>query len=252
MNTIGVFLHRYIYDTYIISFGIYYSILWKEIKNVDTLIKKGTVTYENRADRTEKTILFGKTVSLSEVQIKIIGTSGLWGQIAEIYALKERDNVRGSVTYKGTASETYSIENIYTDISVIPVFTPVTGSVTVNYTLKNIEASGKTNVLKGENLNVVFSEKNGYYLDENCTVPYNNTGVTESVSVYPLFRKIRSRTELTDIKGHWAEDTIGEMYENYLVSGKADGKFSPNDKITRAEFCQILYLISGETSSGAF
>ncbi len=91
----------------------------------------------------------------------------------------------------------------------------------------------------------------GWYLDEAFTVPYANTGVIEDIAIYPYFRKIRSASELTDIQGHWAEATIGEMYVAYLVNGKAEGIFDPNSNITRAEFCQILYLMSGQTSDGS-
>lgn len=91
----------------------------------------------------------------------------------------------------------------------------------------------------------------GWYLDEAFTVPYANTGVIENVTLYPYYRRIRSASELSDIAGHWGEKTIGEMYVAYLVNGTADGKFEPDKSITRAEFCQILYLMSGQTTDGA-
>ncbi|MDO5477659.1 MAG: discoidin domain-containing protein, partial [Clostridia bacterium] len=91
----------------------------------------------------------------------------------------------------------------------------------------------------------------GWYLDEAFTVPYANTGIIENVTLYPYYRRVRSASELSDIAGHWGEKTIGEMYVAYLVNGTADGKFEPDKSITRAEFCQILYLMSGQTTDGA-
>ncbi|AGK99880.1 S-layer homology domain-containing protein [Desulfoscipio gibsoniae] len=45
---------------------------------------------------------------------------------------------------------------------------------------------------------------------------------------------------LTDIVGHWAEDSIKELVALGAVAGYPDGSFKPNNKITRAEFASIL------------
>ena len=92
----------------------------------------------------------------------------------------------------------------------------------------------------------------GYYLDEALTVPYANDGVKANVTLYPAFEKNRSRDDLTDIKGHWAEEYIVSLYEKSIVSGSGDGKFNPDSNITRAEFVQILYNMSGMTSDGSY
>lgn len=91
----------------------------------------------------------------------------------------------------------------------------------------------------------------GWYLDEGLTVPYANTGVKENVSLYPMFRKNRTRATLADIKGHWAENYIGDMYEAYTVNGKSETVFDPDANITRAEFVQILYMMSAQTSDAS-
>ena len=413
-----------------------------ESGNFDTLINKGTLSYENTSDKKERNIIFSESVTLSEVQIKIINTTGVWGHIAELYALRESDAVEGCVTHKGTALEAFGIETLVTDILVTAEFGELSGNANVTYALSNIKAEGAKTVNKGENLVVSFESENdfympealtvmlgdtvllsgadytykrfsdndarltvknvsgdikvtaagvdhdsykviyrdeygatgtlpeseyvrygttykipktnltlsgykfvgweiyydgisdndkkvyatgknflmpekdvtlsavweaikdkdktdkpqkgggggggsfeitgnlidvevagygkikvakgnslepvskdgyeflGYYLDEALTVPFSNTGVSESITLYPSFRRIRSADELKDIASHWAKDTIGEMYVSYLVNGKGEGLFDPDAAITRAEFCQILYLISGETSSG--
>lgn len=91
----------------------------------------------------------------------------------------------------------------------------------------------------------------GYYLDEALTVPYANDGVKGSVTLYPAFEKNRSRADLADIKGHWAEEYIASLYEKSIVSGSGDGKYNPDNNITRAEFIQILYNMSKMTSDGS-
>lgn len=44
----------------------------------------------------------------------------------------------------------------------------------------------------------------------------------------------------SDIKGHWAEKTIGDMVALGAISGYDDGLFRPDNNITRAEFTTLL------------
>ena len=44
-----------------------------------------------------------------------------------------------------------------------------------------------------------------------------------------------------DITGHWAEKAIRWAEENELVKGFPDGTFKPNQGVTRAEICVILF-----------
>ncbi|WZL73662.1 S-layer homology domain-containing protein [Clostridiaceae bacterium 35-E11] len=46
--------------------------------------------------------------------------------------------------------------------------------------------------------------------------------------------------ELTDIAGHWAEDSIKELVTMGAISGYPDKTFKPDNKITRAEFATVL------------
>lgn len=43
-----------------------------------------------------------------------------------------------------------------------------------------------------------------------------------------------------DIKGHWAEKVITDLYNDGVVAGFPDGTFKPNAKISRAEFSAML------------
>lgn len=45
---------------------------------------------------------------------------------------------------------------------------------------------------------------------------------------------------LSDISEHWARDSITELLDLGIVSGREDGNFYPEDNITRAEFSKIL------------
>lgn len=45
---------------------------------------------------------------------------------------------------------------------------------------------------------------------------------------------------LQDTKGHWAEGTVQDWYDNDLISGFGDGTFHPNAAISRADFIVLL------------
>lgn len=49
-----------------------------------------------------------------------------------------------------------------------------------------------------------------------------------------------SSIEIGDINGHWAEADIRALIDKKIVSGYKDGTFRPDDKVTRAEFAQIV------------
>ncbi len=44
----------------------------------------------------------------------------------------------------------------------------------------------------------------------------------------------------TDIENHWAKDTIIKWTEEGLIKGYEDGKFKPNNNISRAEFMAVI------------
>ncbi|MEK9159572.1 MAG: S-layer homology domain-containing protein [Patescibacteria group bacterium] len=47
---------------------------------------------------------------------------------------------------------------------------------------------------------------------------------------------------LTDIESHWAKDYINQLYNDDVISGYGDGRFGPDDKITRAQIVKIALL----------
>lgn len=46
--------------------------------------------------------------------------------------------------------------------------------------------------------------------------------------------------DFTDVAGHWAEEEIEFAYQTKMINGDGDGKFRPDDTITRAEFTKML------------
>ncbi|CAN7213368.1 S-layer homology domain-containing protein [Paenibacillus sp. LjRoot153] len=61
-------------------------------------------------------------------------------------------------------------------------------------------------------------------------------------------------TNLTDIKGHWAEASIRELIGQGAINGYPDGSFKPEGRITRAEFVSIVvkFLKLSDQGGGAF
>lgn len=60
-----------------------------------------------------------------------------------------------------------------------------------------------------------------------------------------------------DLKGHaWAQEAIGELYQNGIISGRGDGVFDPDSAVTRAEYTQMLMsalsLLQGDLRGGGF
>ena len=55
-----------------------------------------------------------------------------------------------------------------------------------------------------------------------------------------------------DIAGHWAKDSITNMYNKGVVSGVSDTRFEPDRNITRAEFVKLLVTAFGLESGSVF
>ena len=49
----------------------------------------------------------------------------------------------------------------------------------------------------------------------------------------------------SDTNGHWAEDWINRAVEIGILKGYTDGRFGPNDNVTRAQFVTVLYRLAG-------
>lgn len=54
-----------------------------------------------------------------------------------------------------------------------------------------------------------------------------------------------ANSNITDVKGHWAESQITEFVEKGYVKGYPDGTFKPNGSITRAEFVATFNNVFG-------
>jgi basic membrane protein A len=69
--------------------------------------------------------------------------------------------------------------------------------------------------------------------------------LTFALLLPPAILPLTAATSLSDISGHWAEQTILKLVEKNYISGYPDGTFKPNNTITRAEFVKILTSVMG-------
>lgn len=57
--------------------------------------------------------------------------------------------------------------------------------------------------------------------------------------------------EFTDMKGHWAEDYVKDLYEAGIVQGATANTFAPNNSMKRCDFLVMLYRAVGSPEPGA-
>lgn len=50
----------------------------------------------------------------------------------------------------------------------------------------------------------------------------------------------------SDVKGHWAEESVRKAAEKGLIGGYADGTFRPNQPVTRKQMAVILWRMAGK------
>ncbi|MBQ6937946.1 MAG: S-layer homology domain-containing protein, partial [Clostridia bacterium] len=59
-------------------------------------------------------------------------------------------------------------------------------------------------------------------------------------------RYLRERKVFNDLESvSWAEDSIRELYNLGIISGRSEGVFAPNDYVTREEAAKMLILMAG-------
>ncbi|OHW61652.1 cellulosome-anchoring protein precursor [Andreesenia angusta] len=71
---------------------------------------------------------------------------------------------------------------------------------------------------------------------------------TLSIGLVPVQQKAEATS---DIRGHWAEERIGLLISEGIISGYPDGTFKPNKDITREEASKIVSEYVGEKKTGS-
>jgi len=86
---------------------------------------------------------------------------------------------------------------------------------------------------------------------EESFAPGQNVTRAEALKIAMLAFKIDvpdTSTEwaFEDTIGHWGISYINKAYLEFIISGREEGKFFPNDPITRAEAAKIIQLLSAK------
>lgn len=72
------------------------------------------------------------------------------------------------------------------------------------------------------------------------------------VLAFPAFLPVESHgASFTDTSGHWAEAYIERALDQGIVQGYPDGRFGPDQKVTRAEFVRMLNLALGNAGTAS-
>ena len=93
---------------------------------------------------------------------------------------------------------------------------------------------------------VDYVTSEGYFHGTTDTTFSPNRNMTRAMFVVVLARfddmKVdNSQSSFTDVEpGSWCAGAIEWAAENGIVTGKGDGRFAPNDPITRAQMCAIM------------
>ena len=69
-------------------------------------------------------------------------------------------------------------------------------------------------------------------------------GVTVSIPVSVAF-------EFSDMRGHWANEFVRELYEAGIVTGISDTEFGPSLSMKRGDFVLMLYRAAGQPAVGS-
>jgi len=66
-----------------------------------------------------------------------------------------------------------------------------------------------------------------------------------TMCAFLVFSANANALELTDVDGHWAEDTITEYVNNGVINGFPDKTFRPSDSLTKEQFVKLLLKAEG-------
>lgn len=75
--------------------------------------------------------------------------------------------------------------------------------------------------------------------------PGSSIAAVTGATPEPTNSQAPSSQQLSDISEHWAKDNITELFKMGVVSGSDDGKFYPENNITRAEFSKMFAGVIG-------
>lgn len=152
-----------------------------------------------------------KTTSGSVASFSVTGASGELSKLGTL-TYSSASEAEIAFTVKGTA--TYDIDDVLFDCTI--------AEAEVDVTVRKNSSKGSTG---------------------GRTSYYTPVQAAPQTSVVIPGETENNQEDFTDIAGvSWAEESIMNLYKKGIISEAADGKFRPNDSVTRAEFVKMLTM----------
>jgi hypothetical protein len=128
-----------------------------------------------------------------------------------------------------------------------------TGSATQNYQTTNTSTGVPINQQPVESTQnyQTTNTSTGVRIDDGSG--WNPSYYSGYYSKLPHISACNGRAYPKDIDGHWAEIYVRRLYDLCIIEGYGDGKFHPNQNITRAELVKMaLYAKGIKPNSGCY
>lgn len=101
---------------------------------------------------------------------------------------------------------------------------------------------------------IAFAAQKGWMTGATSSMFLPQQSLTRAEAATVLARalglKSSGNAPFSDISGHWAKEYIEAAYAEGLVQGAEDGRFYPDQKVTRAQMAVILSRILENTAAG--
>ena len=82
--------------------------------------------------------------------------------------------------------------------------------------------------------------------------PGTSGALTVSAGGVTVSLEVSLKVDFLDIKGHWAENYVNQLFSAGIVNGTSGATYSPNDRIKRGDFVLMLWRAAGRpAASGA-
>ncbi|QAT42494.1 S-layer homology domain-containing protein [Aminipila luticellarii] len=128
-------------------------------------------------------------------------------------------------------------------------FNLVTGDKKVSQFADNLQISVPYAAAESENSNGIVAyyikDKGSLEIMKNCVYDLQTKMLSFSTDHFSSYAVGYRNISFNDISKHWAKDQIVFLAARDVVKGINDAGFAPDDKITRAEFVQMLANLAG-------
>ena len=205
--------------------------------------------------------LTAETADISEYTVEVTCPSG---GVAEDISFAKPDGTTVSKTVSGSVAS-FKVTNVVGELTKLGTLeysssSERTEQLTVSGTaVYDIEGTLLTCDIAESNVDIKVN-KNESKGGSDKTSIYSSTGGGSKVSVAPVTDPDEGKQEVTspgeeaftDISDvQWAKASIISLYNQGIISEAQDGRFRPNDSVTRAEFVKMLTVALSITDKSA-